>query len=471
MVLAGVCAAAGVLGASSTARADTPFARRFRFHFEAGAGTMFPAFQRQVLGYDRLNVNGALRVSLEFSSFAALQISGGTGFFFASNNPETMMPRETGRLSTVSGGFRFMPTIWRSLSATLDANAGAGLMPSGVGNGMLTRFAFDVGLGAQYEIAGVFSIGPVARYYHVLQAPNERPRPDAQFWTAGLDFVFRIPSGEAPRPVEEQRAVDRGSGVSTDNADEDNDGVLDSIDQCPAQPANGNNDRRRLGCPAFDQDRDGVPDNIDQCRDVPQGPSPHPTRSGCPDGDNDHDGVGNSRDQCVEEFQGFYANREAPGCPAADRDHDLVPDSMDACPDRAGSPNTNPDRAGCAGLVRLERDAVRTTEAIAFEADGATLDPRSERVLSALAEAIAAVTAIRRVVVVVPTRLPGDRDANETVAEARGRDLVRRLGAEGIDAARLGVRSEPVAPPERGRRAPVPAIYLSITQVVSPPVR
>lgn len=432
---------------------------------------MFPAAQRQILGYDRVNIYGSLRVSLEFSSFAAVQIGAGTGFFLAGPDPATGAARELGRLTTVGGGFRFMPAIWRALSVSVDANANAGLMPSGTGAGSITRFAFDAGLGVWYDVASFFTVGPTARYYHVVQDPSQRPRADAQFWTAGVEFVFRVPVVEATRTVDEQRAVDRGSGVSNDNADQDNDGVLDSLDMCPDQPANGNNDRRRLGCPAFDSDNDSVPDNIDQCPNVPQGPSPHPTRSGCPDGDNDRDGVGNSRDQCVEEFQGFYANRDAPGCPLPDRDRDGVPDAMDACPTVPGSPSTNPDRAGCAGPVRLEREAIRSTEPILFEADAATLNPRSERIISALADAIAAVTAIRRVVVVVPESLPGDRNGSSTLGEARGRELVRRLTQEGIDAARLGARSEPNAPPERGRRAPPAQIYLQITQVVSPPVR
>lgn len=461
----------GALAAMPTQAEAQPFARRFRFHLDVGAGTMFPPVQRQILGFDRANVMGSLRVSLEFSSFAAIQVGAGTGFFFSGNDPLTSMPRDPGRLTTVGGGLRFMPTIWRALGISVDANANAGLMPSGTGNGSLTRFAFDVGLGVTYEITNFFILGPTARYHHVLQEGTGRPRSDAQFWTAGLDIIFRIPKSEPVRTVDEQRVVDRGSGISNDNADQDNDGVLDTLDQCPDQPANGNADRRRLGCPAFDSDRDTVPDNVDQCPQVPQGSSPHPTRSGCPDGDNDRDGVGNSRDQCVEEFQGFYANRDAPGCPMPDRDRDLVPDANDACPAVAGSPSTNPDRAGCAGPVRLEQEAIRTTEPIQFEPDSATLNARSERVISALAEAIAAVTAIRRVVVVVPERLPGDRDGGETVAEARARDIVRRLTQEGIDASRLGARSEPVAPPERGRRAPAPQIYLSITSVESPRVR
>lgn len=468
-LLSALCVAGALVaeGGDANAQSGAPFSRRFRFHLDGGAGTMFNAFQRQVLGYDRVNVMGSLKISLEFSSFAAIQVGAGTGFFFAGNQPGTTTPYEPGRLTTVGGGFRFMPNIWRALSISLDANANAGLMPNG--NNMLTRFAFDVGLGVQYEIVSAFSMGPSARYWHVLQDPASRPRPDAQFWTAGLEFVFRVPYTPPARTEEEQRGIDRGAGVSNDNADQDGDGVLDSIDQCPDQPAAGNADRRRLGCPAFDSDSDGVPDNADACPREAQGTDPNPSRPGCPDADNDHDGVGNSRDRCIEEFQGFYANAQNPGCPLGDRDHDGIPDNVDACANVAGSPNTNPERMGCGGPVRLEREAIRLTDAIQFEPDSANLNPRSERTISALAEGIAAVTAIRRLVIVVPERLPGDREGGEQLAEQRGRDLVRRLVQEGIDQGRLGVRPEAVEQ-GRGRRAQ-PQIYLQIMQVLSPPVR
>ncbi|MDP3279374.1 MAG: thrombospondin type 3 repeat-containing protein [Deltaproteobacteria bacterium] len=468
-------AGALVTVASANAQAQSSAAQRFRLHLEGGAGTMFGAFQRQVLGYSRYHFVGRAQVSVEFTNYASLQVGASTGWFFAAPLMGTTQEQEAGRMTLVGGGARFFPKIYRSLSALVDVMAGAGLMPNGVtgaGSGMLTRFAFDVGVGAHIDVASFLAITPIIRYHHVLQDAAQRPRPDAQYWTASLGFTFRIPEGEAQtRPADEQRAIDRGNGVGSENNDQDNDGVLDSLDQCPDQPANGNNDRLRLGCPAFDSDRDGVNDNVDQCPQVAQGPQPHPTRSGCPDGDNDHDGVGNSGDQCVEQFQGFFANRAAPGCPPADRDRDMIPDDRDTCPDRAGSPSTNTDRNGCAGIVRLEQDALRTTEAIAYAADAATLDPRSERVLTALSDAIASVPAIRRIIVVVPERLPGDTQASATLAEERGRDLVRRLVADGIDAARLGSRSEPLPEPVRGRRAEPARIYLSITQVISPPVR
>ncbi len=450
LVLAGLCV---------PRQADAQsVARRFRLHVEGSAGTMLTLFQRQVLGFDRFNGHVAGRISVEFSSFAALQVSVGGDWFL---NSQTNTP--AGRMTTVSGGLRVFPRIWRGLSVHFDANPGVGF------TGGLTRFAFDIGLGAGIEVASVLTITPLLRYHHVLQDPSARPRPDAQFWSGGIDFTFRLPQENGERAVEVQRQVDRGVGVSTENQDQDSDGVLDSLDQCPDQPAAGNNDRRRLGCPAFDSDHDGVADTTDQCREVPQGLQPHPSRLGCPDNDDDHDGVGDSRDQCIGQFQGFYANRAAPGCPPPDRDRDGVPDEVDACPAVVGSPSTNLDRAGCAGFVRLEPDAMRLTEPILYDPDAATLVQHSERLVSSVADAIATLTSIRRIVVVMPERMPGDHEASATLAENRARDLVRRLVGEGIDASRIGSRTEPVPEPQRGRRVELPRVYLSITSVQSPP--
>ena len=52
-------------------------------------------------------------------------------------------------------------------------------------------------------------------------------------------------------------------------ADADNDGVPDSIDQCPGTPAGSNVDA--TGCIIVDTDGDGVPDGSDQCPNTPPG--------------------------------------------------------------------------------------------------------------------------------------------------------------------------------------------------------
>lgn len=75
-------------------------------------------------------------------------------------------------------------------------------------------------------------------------------------------------------------------------ADSDNDGVPDTIDQCPNTPAGAKVDAK--GC-ELDSDGDGVVDRLDQCPDTPKGT---PVNSvGCPL-DSDGDGVIDAQDNC-----------------------------------------------------------------------------------------------------------------------------------------------------------------------------
>lgn len=84
------------------------------------------------------------------------------------------------------------------------------------------------------------------------------------------------------------------------NADQDNDGVPDAEDQCPALPGKKVNQ----GCP--DSDGDGIVDYLDKC---PQDAGL--TRlQGCPIPDRDNDGFNDEVDQCPDES--FEDNN---GCP------------------------------------------------------------------------------------------------------------------------------------------------------------
>ena len=73
----------------------------------------------------------------------------------------------------------------------------------------------------------------------------------------------------------------------TPNADSDGDGVPDTEDQCPGEPAGDTPDPERLGCPMplppLDSDNDGIPDTDDWCPYERPGPYPDPDRPGCPD--------------------------------------------------------------------------------------------------------------------------------------------------------------------------------------------
>jgi CxxC motif-containing protein (DUF1111 family) len=120
--------------------------------------------------------------------------------------------------------------------------------------------------------------------------------------------------------------------------DADNDGVSDSIDQCPGTPVGTVVDT--LGCPInIDSDGDGVNDNIDQCPGTPVGAAVN--ASGCPL-DTDNDGVFDGLDLCVNTSAGAAVDTN--GCPL-DADNDGVFDGLDQCPNTPAEATV--DSIGC----------------------------------------------------------------------------------------------------------------------------
>lgn len=113
---------------------------------------------------------------------------------------------------------------------------------------------------------------------------------------------------------------------ATPPGDRDQDGVPDSIDQCPEVPGPAQNN----GCPLTheeDSDQDGVPDTDDRCPMV-RGPAEN---HGCPiqvGNDRDGDWVADENDKCPT-TPGPIFNQ---GCPLLDSDGDGLSDRIDECP-------------------------------------------------------------------------------------------------------------------------------------------
>jgi hypothetical protein len=151
--------------------------------------------------------------------------------------------------------------------------------------------------------------------------------------------------------------------------DTDGDGVPDSSDQCPNEPAQTAN-----GCPPAtpppDSDGDGVPDASDECPTQPA-----QTLNGCPapPEDSDGDGVPNSSDQCPDQ-----PAQTANGCAAppteTDGDGDGVPNTDDRCPTQAAAtpdgcpspdpgptPDPDPEPEATAGDDSITGDAFANT--------------------------------------------------------------------------------------------------------------
>ncbi len=104
-------------------------------------------------------------------------------------------------------------------------------------------------------------------------------------------------------------------GKSTPSApkDSDNDGVVDSKDQCPMTPAGVRVDA--TGC-SIDNDNDGVLNSVDKCPKTPAGTKVDAT--GCAIKDSDNDGVVDSKDMCPDTPAGVKV--DAKGCTVFDEE-------------------------------------------------------------------------------------------------------------------------------------------------------
>ena len=108
-------------------------------------------------------------------------------------------------------------------------------------------------------------------------------------------------------------AIPFGKGTPAAPKDSDNDGVVDSKDQCPMTPAGVRVDAN--GC-SIDYDNDGVLNNVDQCPNTPAGTKVDAT--GCAIKDSDNDGVVDSKDMCPDTPAGVKV--DAKGCTVFDEE-------------------------------------------------------------------------------------------------------------------------------------------------------
>jgi OOP family OmpA-OmpF porin len=102
-------------------------------------------------------------------------------------------------------------------------------------------------------------------------------------------------------------AVPFGKSTPAAPKDSDNDGVVDSRDQCSMTPAGVRVDA--TGC-SVDNDNDGVMNSVDQCPNTPAGTAVD--AMGCAIKDSDNDGVVDSKDMCADTAAGVEV--DAKGC-------------------------------------------------------------------------------------------------------------------------------------------------------------
>ena len=126
-----------------------------------------------------------------------------------------------------------------------------------------------------------------------------------------------------------------------------------------------------------------------------------------------------------------------PGCPAPDQDKDGVVDGKDACPDKPGAPSEDPKKNGCPGLVTLEGGKIRILKPVYFATDKDTILPKSFPVLEAVAEALRADSAIKKLAIEGHTDDRGAMTYNTDLSARRAASVVRFLLEKGIAKERL----------------------------------
>ena len=205
--------------------------------------------------------------------------------------------------------------------------------------------------------------------------------------------------------------------------DADGDGVLDAADKCPNTPAGTAVDA--TGCPK-DSDGDGVVDAADRCPNTPAGTAVD--ANGCPR-DSDGDGVLDAADKCPNTPAGTAV--DATGCPA-DSDGDGVLNATDKCPDTPAG--TTVDAVGCAALFQAGQPLV--LEGVNFETGKAVLLPASTAILDRVAQSLVDNPGVN-VEVGGHTDNTGSRATNTRLSAARANTVRDYLISKGVDGARL----------------------------------
>ena len=130
--------------------------------------------------------------------------------------------------------------------------------------------------------------------------------------------------------------------------DQDQDGVVDELDQCPDTAAGQAVDENGCSFNQRDDDLDGVNNGRDKCPDTPEGETVD--NEGCTalQRDQDQDGIDFTIDECPETPNGQIVDEK--GCAVQDQDQDLdgVPNDLDECPDTPI--NEKVDEKGCAEI-------------------------------------------------------------------------------------------------------------------------
>lgn len=266
-------------------------------------------------------------------------------------------------------------TVVATFSATtvnIVATAGpnGSISPSGsqaVTPGAIASFTVTADLGFTPTVAGTCG-GSLDGSVYTTNSVTEDCTVNAEFSTQAnpaeddddndgvvnsLDKCPNTPSGE---PVDASGCS--ASQLETDtNTDTDGDGVADNVDQCPNTPPGEAVNSSGCSASQLDTDGDGVSDDIDQCPKTPAGESVDAEGCAQSERDDDGDGVANDIDQCPNTPPGVAVDSQGCSKTEQDDDGDGVANDADQCPNTPAEESVN--ASGCsASQIDTDGDGV-----------------------------------------------------------------------------------------------------------------
>jgi len=202
--------------------------------------------------------------------------------------------------------------------------------------------------------------------------------------------------------------------------DADNDGVIDSLDECPTLDGL----KKYKGCPVPDADNDGINDENDQC------PNQEGTikYKGCPVPDADHDGIPDDKDKCPNN-PGL--NRYE-GCPIPDSDQDGIDDEHDKCPNFAGIAANN-------GCIDLQPIADKAASTLKFATGKIALTKKQLAPVNGLIDLLKQDSSIS-IVINGHTDNTGSRKINDKLSLDRAAVVRKYMISQGIDPKRITLK-------------------------------
>lgn len=282
-------------------------------------------------------------------------------------------------------GFR-----WRHAQSGLLVGLGAGMgLTSGYANPDL-RLMFSASWSYDF-----LRKTPVVSFYHGDFTAKEQEVP------------------EQPTPPQRKPEKQPGTAQSSSHAHQTQPPPIGSISAVSQKQALSHLSRPD---PLADDDGDGIPNSVDQCPNEPEDFDGFQDEDGCPDPDNDGDGIPDVVDRCPNQKETFNGYKDDDGCP------DVGPSKIEW-----------KGMSGSSGQINIK-------DKIYFRSGSDQIQPRSMPLLRELAGFLKATWQIRKVQIEGHTDDRGDAEMNVDLSERRARRVMSVLISMQVSAIRLSAK-------------------------------